>query len=166
MSGDKPPVIDLDKIRGEMKKPAETALADLKTLLQEPVEIAIGEKVYMLHPPTTGKVRLVTKMVIEIFAATDSVKRGAFAGATDEAEEKIKAAVNKLVEVAFDRLIDVVRVLLEPNGKVIVVESLSVSREELEFSLTSGHIQFILAEVIRMVDLSGLKKTLAAVGKL
>ena len=152
--------IDLGIIGEARAESAKQTEREMDILSDHPVAIIVGEKTYSLYPPTPGKVRLVLKMVKDLLGHFAEI------GKTMQAEEAADSAtlLDKVFMEGLDSFVDVARVLLEPNGRAIDLQKLAVSREDLEFSLTSKSFQQIIRSAFQMLDVPGLKKNLPASG--
>lgn len=149
--------IDLGIIAEGREKARLAAERDMDVLSDTPIAVALGEKTYTLFPPTAGKVRLVLRMVKGLLGQFGDLQK--LPPDTDA-----NAVLDAVFSQGLDSFVDVARVLLEPNGRVIDLERLSISREELEFTLTSKGFQKLLRASFDMLDLPGLKKNLPASG--
>lgn len=150
------PEIDLGIIGREREAVAKETEREMDILSDHPIAVVIGGKTYSLYPPTPGKIRLVLRMVKSLV--------GQFAKISEAEGVNSEELFDKVFAQGLDSFVDVARVLLEPNGKVIDLERLSVPREEIDFALTSKSFQNLLRQAFAMLDLPGLKKNLQASG--
>lgn len=152
--------IDLGIIGQVRADQARKTEMEMDILADGPVAVKIGEKTYSLYPPTPGKIRLVLRMVKALLGQFADI------GKTLQTENPAdsEGLLDKVFMQGLDSFVDVARVLLEPNGKPIDLQNLTVNREEIEFSLTSKSFQALLRQAFAMLDLPGLKKNLPASG--
>jgi len=158
-----PPLIDLgivEKVEAERGRETEREMDALSDL---PVQVKIGEKSYALAPPTAGKIRLVSKMMAGIMPRFEEM--GKLLKQEDLSLGEATASLEKSFSENLDSFVDIVRILLEPNGKPIRLEALSISKDEIEWSLTSAAFQNIVREAFGLLDLFGLKKNLPVAAK-
>lgn len=158
---EKPPFIDLGIVAEAEKKKAAEAERELEILADLPVQVKIGDKSYFLYPPTAGKIRLISKMMAGIlpkFGEMGTLLKDENLNLADAT-----ASLEKSFSENLDSFVDIVRVLLEPNGKPIRLESLSIPKDEIEWSLTSATFQNIVKQAFGLLDLFGLKKNLPGV---
>lgn len=160
MADEKIPQIGTEVVEKTARELNRAREAEMEVLAELPVVIKIGGGLEAsLYPPTIGKMRLITRIIVGVLGQAGSIGQLM----KDMAEQPPSAWTEKIldtVESSFDSLVQITQILLEPNGKPFDAKNPQVPADFLENNLTSAEFQKVLMEALKMLDVGGLKKTL------